>query len=294
MRNKAVTKKEYAVIVNLIIFFAVLIVVAGIRLLIIITTHEDKITKEEYLYITEQSKLQGLDTENANLRYVNLLNERYGIDIHYGKTTEVFAKSVQAVPIMDSKRITEMLVELTRALEKYPQNIIKEMENKGYTVSIYLVDYFENANVALANRNSNNEFKIYISYNETFERAMHHETYHVLEYFMNLEYGLDNIFEDWNTLNPEGFVYPEDVNKLNRKYVYGLDKERPAYFVTLYSKYSAKEDRAEIFAENMVAETTPIYYTSNHLQNKMLTIKKGLESCFESSRINEAYWDKHI
>lgn len=294
MRNKAVTKKEYAVIVNLIIFFAVLIVVAGIRLVIIITTHEDKITKEEYLYITEQSKLQGLDTENANVRYVNLLNERYGIDIHYGKGTESFAKSVQAVPIMDSKKITEMLVELTRALEKYPQNIIKEMENKGYTVSIYLVDYFENANVALANRNSNNEFKIYISYNETFERAMHHETYHVLEYFMNLEYGLDNIFEDWNTLNPEGFVYPEDVNKLNRKYVYGLDKERPAYFVTLYSKYSAKEDRAEIFAENMVAETTPIYYTSNHLQNKMLTIKKGLESCFESSRINEAYWDKHI
>ena len=294
MRNKAVTKKEYAVIVNLIIFFAVLIVVAGIRLVIIITTHEDKITKEEYLYITEQSKLQGLDTENANVRYVNLLNERYGIDIHYGKGTESFAKSVQAVPIMDSKKITEMLVELTRALEKYPQNIIKEMDNKGYTVSIYLVDYFENANVALANRNSNNEFKIYISYNETFERAMHHETYHVLEYFMNLEYGLDNIFEDWNTLNPEGFVYPEDVNKLNRKYVYGLDKERPAYFVTLYSKYSAKEDRAEIFAENMVAETTPIYYTSNHLQNKMLTIKKGLESCFESSRINEAYWDKHI
>ena len=195
---------------------------------------------------------------------------------------------------MDSKKNTEMFVELTRALEKYPQNIIKEMENKGYTVSIYLVDYFENANVALANRNSNNEFKIYISYNETFERAMHHETYHVLEYFMNLEYGLDNIFEDWNTLNPEGFVYPEDVNKLNRKYVYGLDKERPSYFVTLYSKYSAKEDRAEIFAENMVAETTPIYYTSNHLQNKMLTIKKGLESCFESSRINEAYWDKHI
>ena len=136
MRNKAVTKKEYAVIVNLIIFFAVLIVVAGIRLVIIITTHEDKITKEEYLYITEQSKLQGLDTENANVRYVNLLNERYGIDIHYGKGTESFAKSVQAVPIMDSKKITEMLVELTRALEKYPQNIIKEMEEKGYTVSI--------------------------------------------------------------------------------------------------------------------------------------------------------------
>lgn len=294
MKNKAVTKKEYAVIVNLIIFFAVLIVVAGIRLVIIITTHEDKITKEEYLYITEQSKLQGLDTENANLRYVNLLNDRYGVDIHYGKGTEGFAKSVQAVPIMDSKRITEMLVELTRALEKYPQNIIKEMENKGYTVSIYLVDYFENANVALANRNSNNEFKIYISYNETFERAMHHETYHVLEYFMNLEYGLDNVFEEWNMLNPEGFVYPEDVNKLNRKYVYGLDKERPAYFVTIYSKYSAKEDRAEVFAENMVAESAPIYYTSRHIKDKMLTIKEGLYNCFESSRINEAYWDKYI
>lgn len=294
MKNKPVTKKEYAVIVNLIIFFTVLIIVAGTRLVIIINNHDAKITKEEYLYITEQSKLQGIDTENANIKYVNLLKEKYDLDIHYGKTTEMFAKSVQAVSLTESGKITEMLVELTYALEKYPANIIREMKNKGYTVSIYLVDYFENANVALANRNSNNEFKIYISYNEMFERAMHHETYHVLEYFMNLEYGLDNVFADWDKLNPEGFDYPENVSKLNRKYVFGLDRENPSYFVTLYSKYSAKEDRAEMFAESMITETTPIYYNSIYLKDKMITINKALDNCFESSRTNENYWGKHI
>lgn len=293
MKNKAVTKKEYAVIVNLIIFFTVLIVVAGIRLGIILINYES-ITKEEYLYITEQSKLQGLDTTSVNIRYVELLNNKYGIDIHYGTSTQGFANSVQAVPITDSIKITEMLISLTSTLEKYPENIIHEIEEKGYTVSIYLVDYFENANVALANRNSNNEFKIYISYNETFERALHHETYHILEYYMNLEYGLDKVFKDWSTLNPKDFSYPENVEKLNRTYVYGLDKERPAYFVTLYSKFSAKEDRAEMFAENMSAEVKPKYYTSNHLKDKMKAINEALDECFESSRINETYWKTYI
>ena len=294
MKNKAVTKKEYAVIVNLIIFFTVIIIVAGIRLGIILVSHDLEITKEEYMYITEQSKLEGTDTVEANIRYANLLKEKYGIDIHYGASTQSFANSVQAVPITDSLRITEMLVNLTGALEKYPVDIVREIEEKGYTVSIYLVDYFNNANVALANRNSNNEFKIYISYNDTFERAMHHETYHVLEYYINLEYGLDNIFKDWNLVNPSEFIYPEDVNRLNRKYVYGLDKERPSYFVTLYSKYSAKEDRAEMFAESMVAEEKPAYYGSVYLKNKMVTINEAIRNCFESSRTNEAYWEKYI
>lgn len=294
MRNKPVTKKEYAVIVNLIIFFTVLIIVAGVRLGIILATHGTEITKEEYLYITEQSKLEGTDTVSANVRYVNLLREKYGLDIHYGQSTERFANSVQAVSITDSNKITEMLVNLTEALEKYPENIIEEMESKGYTVSIYLVDYFKNSNIALANRNSNNEFKIYISYSESFERAMHHETYHVLEYFMNLEFGLANVFKNWNNLNPEGFIYPENVNSLTRDYVYGLDRRKPAYFVTLYSKFSDKEDRAEMFAESMVAESTPSYYTSTYLENKMIAINDAIKQCFESSKIDEAYWEKYI
>lgn len=294
MKNKPVTKKEYAVIVNLIIFFTVLIIVAGIRLGIILINHDTKITKEEYLYITEQSKLQGTDTTNANIQYTNLLKENYGIDIHYGQSTQGFANSVQAVPITDSNKITEMLVNLTEALEKYPDNIIYEIEEKGYTVSIYLVDYFKNSNVALANRNSNNEFKIYISYNDTFERAMHHETYHVLEYYMNLEYGLDRVFKGWNLLNPNGFIYPENVEELNREYVYGLDRKNESYFVTLYSKFSDKEDRAEMFAESMVAKNTPRYYESSYIKNKMITINEAIKYCFESSKTNEAYWEKYI
>ena len=295
MKETKIDKKEYSLIVYLIIFFSIIILVSTVRLVLIFVNDNSEITKDEYLYITNQENLSEAETESSNIHFVNNLESQYGVEIYYGESASRFAESVNAVGIKDNKQLSTMLVNLSNALEKYPINIIKEMKEDGYDVAIYLVDYFKNANVAIANRNSNNEFKIYLSSNTSFERAMHHETYHILEYYMNLEYATDNLFVSWDKLNPDGFVYTEDVNNITSDYVYGKDFIRKSYFVTLYSKYSAKEDRAEIFAESMMAETRPIYYTSRHIKDKMELINTNIKKSFLSTNIGLTnYWEKYL
>lgn len=294
MKETHIDKKEYSVIVNLIIFFSIIIVVATVRLVVIFSTNSPELTKEEYLYITEKANLTNEDVTSSNIQFINQIGKRYNVEIYYGEAASRFAKSVNAVSLTDNEKLASMLLSLSSALEKYPTNIIGEIKNDGYDVSIYLVDHFTNANVAIANRNSNNEFKIYLSSNSSFERAMHHETYHILEYYMNLEYGLDTLFISWDTLNPKGFEYTGDVNNINSDYVYGKDIKKPSYFATLYSKYSAKEDRAEMFAESMTSINND-RYNSIYIKDKMKLINTNIRKCFSSANNgNKNYWEKNI
>ena len=86
-------------------------------------TSQAKCRKRERMIYTAECFRKGMSTSAIVLH----LKEKYGIDIHYGTSTQSFANSVQAVPITDSLRITEMLVNLTGALEKYPVDIVREI-----------------------------------------------------------------------------------------------------------------------------------------------------------------------
>lgn len=292
MRNINTNEKEYSVIINLVIFFTIIIVVGVTRLLI--TINENKQNTEEYLYLTEGDNTNK-DTTEYNLKLIAALEKIFDFKIYYGDSSTRFAESVNAVTISDSEKATSMLTNLAFAFQKYPTDVIREMKEKGYTVSIYLVDHFTNSNVALANRNSNNEFRIYLSNNNSFERAMHHEIYHILEYYMGLEYGLDNIFASWDSLNPTDFSYPEDINKITANYVYNKDDKNPSYFITLYSKYSAKEDRAEIFAESMMLKEKPDFFFKKAIKNKAELIYKNLDEYFKSAKENMPnFWEKYL
>lgn len=291
MTRRKTNEKDFTIITNLIIFFTIITVVGITRLVIVI--NQNKENTEEYLYITDNNTQQ--DTTSFNLKIGNALEKIYNINIYYGDSSQKFAESVNATVIKDATKITKMLTDLTFAFQKYPNNIIDEMNEKGYSISIYLVDYFKNNNVALANRNSNNEFKIYLSNSSLFERSMHHETYHILEYYMGLEYGLDKIFGRWDTLNPINFKYLEDIKKLTPEYVYGKDTINPSYFITVYSKFSEKEDRAEIFAESMMQDKVPDYYLQKRIKEKAILIYNNINDCFKSASENAPnYWEKYI
>ena len=119
---------------------------------------------------------------------------------------------------------------------------------------ILLVSNFNDNNIALASKNTLNQYRIYLSNDIDFERAFHHEFFHVLEYYMadKVKY----LYYAWNSYNPSGFDYEKDISKLTEEFVYNKyatdDENKNAYFLTKYSKVSPREDRAEIFAELMM------------------------------------------
>ena len=241
-----------------------------------------------------------VDKTASNIELADEIKRVYNIEVLYGNGTEALTKTVDSTAIYNQEDINEILLEMIECLEKYPSNIFKEIELKDYTVEICLVDYFTNNNIALATRDSNNNFKIYLAYNQNLtklHRAVHHETYHILEYYMKLEYDINQLYREWNLYNPEDFVYEPNIALLNTDYVFDLDKEGRTYFVSIYSKVSEKEDRAEVFADTMIADKMPLYYTDSigAIKNKMELISGAINKCFYSARYNPSvYWTRYF
>lgn len=230
----------------------------------------NKILASDNLILEKREKS---NIESENKMYIKNIKEEYGIKIKFGRDIEDFIQKVDAISQYDIYVINSNLKVIYEALEKYPNEVFDMTRTKKYPITIMLVDKFNNDNLALASRNNLNEFSIYISNAKNFERAFHHEMYHLLEYYMSdtKKY----LYASWKNFNPENFTYEKDISKLNNDYVYiasnitfpneeSLKKsdeniknssvsenEKNPYFVSKYSKVTEKEDRAEIFAELM-------------------------------------------
>lgn len=196
--------------------------------------------------------------------YLSSLNELYGINVYYGDDTTNYASKVNASVITDLTSINSNLKVLFYSLQKYPQSMFEQFKNKEYKLDIILLDKFNNNNIALASKNNLNEVKLYVSNAENLERAIHHELFHIFEYYISDKDS--DVFKDWNTLNPKDFTYEAKVSELDNKYVYlmkSVDNDiADSFFLTKYSKTSEKEDRAEIFAEMMML-TKDVDYLEN-------------------------------
>lgn len=273
--------KEYAIVVSLIIFFVIVILVGGIRIYLVTT---ERLNTVDLAAIETVELDTNIDISNYNLRISNSIKEKYGVDIYYGQMPGL--ESVQAIAVTDETIVLDMLKEIIQVLDKYPEDIIREIESKGYELSIYLVDYFTTNVEALANRNSIGQMKVYISNTADIARALHHEYYHILDYYIRLETDEEMAYLDWSKYNPKDFVYAQNIDNITAKYVY--DGSTGAYFVTPYAKFSEKEDRAETFAEMMTASKDEVFFNENGpIKGKMNVVSKVLYNTFESVRQQE-------
>lgn len=286
--NKENERKKYISTVSILIFINILMLV-GIYRLIRIFVFEDSSLKTPYIDYA-QSEIEYSDVNIASVR--KILENKYNIQIHYGASTATYLTSVNAIAIEDKDDIYAMLNNVETELSKYPEALIDEIQAKGYKVVLHLVERFKNDNLALANRTTSGVFNIYISNSKEVNKAMHHETYHILEYYMKLEKDINEYYDSWVSYNPQGFEYAYTTKGLTGKYVHGYDKAKTCSFVTVYSKYSEAEDRAEVFSSMMIGNDE---YTSPNILAKMENISLALDKtfvCVGADKIN--FWDRYI
>lgn len=295
------SKRRLSIITDIIIFCIILAVLFPIFSHFSKSVNDMEISKD---ILVQDSLISGerneKNVEAENKMYIKNIKEEYGIKIRYGKDIEEFVKKVNASPQYDVYIINNNLRIIYKALEKYPSSVFDMSRNKKYPITIFIVDKFSNNNLALAARSSLNDFRLYISNTLNYERAFHHEMYHLLEYYM--EDTKRHLFAAWNELNPVDFEYESDITKLTDEYVYkevanALASEESLkykedtknyvvneayitsnsntyntlnpYFVTKYSKVTQKEDRAEIFAEMMITNKKPKYlYKEQNIRKK--------------------------
>lgn len=227
--------------------------------------------------------------------YIDSLNELYGINVLYGQDTINYANKVDATVETDLNIINNNLKVLFHTLEKYPRSMFGPFKSKEYKLDIILLDKFTNSNLALASKNNLKEIKLYVSNTDKFERAIHHELFHVFEYYMSDQNV--KVFSDWKKFNPNEFRYEANISNLDSTYVYlkSADEDdslNSSYFVTKYAKTSEKEDRAETFAEIMMLSKTPEYLQSDtNIRKKVDNI---MENMSKYLNIKNIYCDKFI
>ena len=159
-------------------------------------------------------------------------------------------------------------------------------KSKKYPLNIVIFSDFNTDDIALAAKNSLNEFTIYLSNNEKLQRSINHEMYHVLEYYM--QDTKKNLYSDWKDLNLQGVSYTGDVKNLNSDYVFDNNNvyNENTCFVTKYSKYSESEDRAEIFAELMMSKEKPKFLSSKYILEKSKCIANAINSNITSEKFH--------
>lgn len=244
-------------LISIIILFLVIILIT----ILLIKQLEVKSISNESNALLNTSSPEYIASKKEEINsYITDIKELYGIDIVYGEETLNYAVKVNATILDDLNIVNNNIKVLFHTLEKYPKDMFKLFKNKEYKIDVVLLNEFNNNNLALASKNNLNEIKLYVSNTYDFERALHHELFHVFEYYMSDKN--KEVFNEWNNFNPKNFTYEANVLNLDSSYVY-LKKEesnqKDSYFVTKYAKTSAKEDRAETFAEIMMLTKKPNY-----------------------------------
>lgn len=259
MNKNKITKKNI-IIIDIFIFT----LISFLLLLIIYILDDSRIDKnilknQETVSLISSENL--IDIKGKNDIYVGKIKKEYGIIVEYGESTKDYSTKFNATIQTNENIINNNLNILYKTLQKYPSEVFSKYNN----LTIILFDKFENTDLALASRSGLNNFSIYICNTEKFERTLHHEIYHILEY--HIEDNNEVCFTSWNKLNPTNFKYDSNLANLNDLYVYNskvnslLDYSN-IYFVSKYSKTSEQEDRAETFAEAML-----IINSANFLKN---------------------------
>ena len=251
--------KKKASLISVVILFLILIL---ITILFIKKLEAPDINSESLSLVDTDSKEYIASKKMEIDSYISSLNELYGINVLYGEDTINYANKVDATVETDINIVNNNVKVLFHTLEKYPRGMFDGFKNKEYKMDVILLDSFTNNNLALASKNNLKEIKLYVSNTDKFERAVHHELFHIFEYYMADKNKY--VFEQWKNLNPSIFKYQSDVLKLDNNYVYLKDSNTDNwYFVTKYAKTSEKEDRAETFAELMMLQKKPEYLESN-------------------------------
>ncbi len=208
-------KKEYSITINIFIFLTLICLVGIFRIIIVSLTGVNRFESidliDEVKYNAEQ------DMTETILKVKNTIEAYYNINVYYGSVLQEIAPKINANVLYDEETTLNMLQEINAELTKYPVGIIDEIQRAGYKLSIYLVESFNNNDVALANRTSTGNFNIFLSNAQDFEKAMHHEIYHILEYYIKLEFDIDVAYELWNTYNPQDFKYTNSVKNIDRQ-----------------------------------------------------------------------------
>lgn len=117
---------------------------------------------------------------------------------------------------------------------------------------------------------------------EAMANYLHHELFHLLDDKLVFDATIreDAMYseEEWQKLNPEGFEYAESTFVLPDE-IY--NEEYDVWFIDLYSRTTAREDRARIMEYAMIGDYN-MFISAPHRQAKLAYLNKCIRDAFDT------------
>lgn len=249
----------------------------------------DKVDKPQEEPPKETEKTQA----QKNNEYRNQIQNKYSIKIAYQDEMDYYSMNGYTRQIIeDDNEINKYLIEIDKALAKYPEGFFKEMKNFNMPATIYLVKSISGNVSGVTDAHIKTNIIIMIEPSLLFEYVLHHEIMHYIDSYISVKgYPID-INKSMNEVKPDGFIYGDESND----YVYNFTEVKNAYFVSKYGKTNYLEDRAVIFAELMFRTYTKDCYAKNTPINKKANfISSQIKEHFSILKSTEKYyWDRFI
>ena len=248
----------------------------------------DKVDKPQEEPPKETEKTQA----QKNNEYRNQIQNKYSIKIAYKDEMDYYSMNGYTRQIIEDNEINKYLIEIDKALAKYPEGFFKEMKNFNMPATIYLVKSISGNVSGVTDAHIKTNIIIMIEPSLLFEYVLHHEIMHYIDSYISVKgYPID-INKSMNEVNPDGFIYGDESND----YVYNFTEVKNAYFVSKYGKTNYLEDRAVIFAELMFRTYTKDCYAKNTPINKKANfISSQIKEHFSILKSTEKYyWDRFI
>lgn len=225
----------------------------------------------------------------------NDIEASYGIKIVFSEkdinSYKPMGKKITAVE--SSSELDSMLASIKAELSHYPVGMFSEMSKYNFNLTIYAAKSVSgNSFVGLTDTANSADVKLtLINYNK-LKATFNHELMHYIEMYIEIKNMLNDPFDNWDSLNPSGFVYSAS----NNSYTYSLSGSS-AYFITKYSKSNKYEDKATIFSYMMLHNTSNAACLARceHINAKAKYISNVIKQSFACILDNASvYWDEQL
>ena len=228
------------------------------------------------------------------------LEEKYGVAIYLGIEASIPApEDYSFTAEYQVPTLEKMLAELETALSAFPEGfftqavqysasgklqiaLVRTLEGVGEDTlpTATGIQYWRDADACIA-----------LADDLQLTQNFYHELFHLID---NRVLGTSTVFDDWDSLNPDGFTYDNSfVENLNRNSYTNLDGDHRA-FIDTYSMSYPGEDRARIFEYAMVPEGEA-YFEARILQRKLACIWLGIREAFALEEYSGALaWEQYL
>ena len=234
--------------------------------------------------------------EELNNEKRNQIMSTYNVTIKYGSEIGSYKpRGENPVLMTDSVRINSYLSRIEAALKVYPAGFFKEMKDAGMPVTFYLIERVpSNSFAGLTDKQYYSDIKITLTTTGFFERTLHHEIMHYIDYYLEIKLYPERHYESYQALNPSDFVYGANNNS------YVFDSSNPIsnyYFINTYAQQHVLEDRASLFEDLMARPyiNSDCYSELSPLRKKAKLISEQIDRAYTSvSSSTYKHWERFI